>query len=802
MWRRPEAGRWAAALMFLSSCWRARWRSLVVVALMVALTGGFASAALAGARRTASSPARFDRAAWSRDLMVTDDEDQERRLERLLGGPLVEAHLDLVWVFAYVGGRDSFVFAPTGPAGLDVERGVVVEGRRADPGDPHELVLSEVTARQYGLGVGDTAELATLSPEQVSAMFEGQQEPTSFDGPVVEMRVVGVVRTLSDLSARPDEPIPVVLTPAFLDRYRGLVGMGGPSHMVRLADTPDAADRFGAAVDRAFAGEPRPGRDTSARASALDDSVGVITIALVVLALVVAVPGLVWAAAAIARQQRLSAGDLDVLRTLGAARAERRLLAVGTAAPALLAGAAFAPAVAVALSPVFPVGLARRLDPDTGPHADVTILAATAVVVLIVLGVAAALSAARLVDRAGRHEASPVPAPAAVGWATRSLGPAPAAGVRFALWAPRAVSVPVRPALVGACVGVVGLVGVVVVGASLDRFVVTPARWGTTWDAAVADGPSDQVDRDQVVDRALRDRDIEAAAMARFDEQATIDGREAKAMTLEPVKGDLTPTIVDGREPRSADEVAVGPDTLARLGASVGQHVAISSRSWGREDFRIVGVALFPTIDYTFPLADGAAFTTGGGDRLHFGDPHRADAGFERLLVRWAPGVDHDAAVRDLRRGGATVDLPTASSEVTGLRDVRLFPAAAAAGLVVLGVTSTSHALAVTVRRRRVELGVLSALGFTPGQRRVVIVAQATTIGCVALVVGIPLGAVAGRLVWSTIAGSLGVATDAVLPAGLLAVGALAVILVLNLIAAVPARSAGRLPVAEALRSE
>jgi ABC-type lipoprotein release transport system permease subunit len=33
-------------------------------------------------------------------------------------------------------------------------------------------------------------------------------------------------------------------------------------------------------------------------------------------------------------------------------------------------------------------------------------------------------------------------------------------------------------------------------------------------------------------------------------------------------------------------------------------------------------------------------------------------------------------------------------------------------------------------------------------------------------------------------------------------VGALAVIVVLNLIAAIPARSAGRLPVADALRSE
>jgi hypothetical protein len=48
----------------------------------------------------------------------------------------------------------------------------------------------------------------------------------------------------------------------------------------------------------------------------------------------------------------------------------------------------------------------------------------------------------------------------------------------------------------------------------------------------------------------------------------------------------------------------------------------------------------------------------------------------------------------------------------------------------------------------------------------------------------------------------MGVATDAAFPLGLIVVGTLAVIVVLNLIAAISARSAGRLPVADALRSE
>jgi hypothetical protein len=348
---------------------------------------------------------------------------------------------------------------------------------------------------------------------------------------------------------------------------------------------------------------------------------------------------------------------------------------------------------------------------------------------------------------------------------------------------------------VGAFLGVLGLVGVAVVGTSLDRLVDTPARWGTPWDVAV--GP-DQLEGEGV----LENRDIGAAAIGRFDEQVKLDGHETIAMTLHPVKGDLTPTVIDGRAPRSGDEVAVGRDTLEDLGVSIGALVDVAGRSSTREEFRVVGVVLFPTIDFSFPLADGAAFTLDGGNRLKLGDPNRDDAGFERLLIRWAPGVDHDAALRRLEDHATAVDLPIAPPEINGLGDVKVFPAAAAAGLVLLGVISTSHALAVTVRRRRVELGVLSALGFTPRQRRLVIAAQATAIACVALVFGIPLGAIAGRVVWSIIAGSMGVATDAAFPLALLAVGTPAVIVVLNLIGAIPARSAGRLPVADALRSE
>jgi len=164
MGRQPEGRGWGVPWMFLTNSWRARWRSLLVLALMVGLTGGFASAAIAGARRSASSPARFHEAGQSRDLFVSGADHAPEPLDRLLEGPLVEDHLDLVFVFAGVErDDDSFVFAPTDSTGLQIERGVLLDGRRADPTDPHELVLSEVNARRYGVGPGDTLELLTLS---------------------------------------------------------------------------------------------------------------------------------------------------------------------------------------------------------------------------------------------------------------------------------------------------------------------------------------------------------------------------------------------------------------------------------------------------------------------------------------------------------------------------------------------------------------------------------------------------------------------------------------------------------------
>jgi ABC-type antimicrobial peptide transport system permease subunit len=84
--------------------------------------------------------------------------------------------------------------------------------------------------------------------------------------------------------------------------------------------------------------------------------------------------------------------------------------------------------------------------------------------------------------------------------------------------------------------------------------------------------------------------------------------------------------------------------------------------------------------------------------------------------------------------------------------------------LAALGVVSLLHALLTTVARRGTDLAVLRALGLRRGGMRTVLAAEAVTIATIGLVLGVPLGVLAGRIAWWALAERLGVAPDPVLP--------------------------------------
>jgi ABC-type lipoprotein release transport system permease subunit len=111
-------------------------------------------------------------------------------------------------------------------------------------------------------------------------------------------------------------------------------------------------------------------------------------------------------------------------------------------------------------------------------------------------------------------------------------------------------------------------------------------------------------------------------------------------------------------------------------------------------------------------------------------------------------------------------------------------------------------ALVTTVRRRRRALAVLKTVGFDRRQVRATVAWQATTVVVVGLLVGIPLGLVAGRLVWDLVAAQLGVSGDPTCPVLAIALVVPAALVLVNLVAAFPARRAAHTLPAVVLRSE
>ena len=93
-------------------------------------------------------------------------------------------------------------------------------------------------------------------------------------------------------------------------------------------------------------------------------------------------------------------------------------------------------------------------------------------------------------------------------------------------------------------------------------------------------------------------------------------------------------------------------------------------------------------------------------------------------------------------------------------------------------------------------------MGFDQPQVRRTVAWQATTLGLFAAGLGIPLGLIAGRVIWSLLAGSLGTVPQPVAPALTLIARLQATVLLANTVGAVPAAVAGRIPPAEALRTE
>ena len=120
--------------------------------------------------------------------------------------------------------------------------------------------------------------------------------------------------------------------------------------------------------------------------------------------------------------------------------------------------------------------------------------------------------------------------------------------------------------------------------------------------------------------------------------------------------------------------------------------------------------------------------------------------------------------------------------------------------LAVLAPGTTVHGLVIATNRRRRDLAMLKTFGCTRRQLSAVVAWQATTVGVIALAIGVPLGVAAGRRLWILLADRLGTLPEPVTPILVVLVAVPATLAVVNLVAAIPGRRAGAIPTAVALR--
>src|SRR5215210_2046007 len=656
---------------------RRRFPATVVLTLLIGVAGAVVLTAVAGARRgdralpaflarqRPPSAVVYDvRAAESAGGTASSVEPESAALERLpyvetamRGAPLVVAGPD---DGRAVGRRRQLALVSLDRGGSDfLGRPILVEGRRADEASADEAVVDEEFFERTGVGVGEIYPITAFTAEQVGVALDVKTPPA---GPEVGLRVVGVVRQPHDLlPTRPDQEATYLdhadlyLTPGFWERYGpdlasfgigiGVRLDGGQGDVGRLRR--DARRLFGEA---AFVDDIDPERGVaSIPVDGVRRAIDLEGRALQGFAALTALAGLVIVGQALSRQSALEALDAPVLRSLGMSRSQ--LVAAGTLRAAVVAGcgAAIALVGAVALSPLTPIGVARRAELHPGVHVNTVVLALGAAAMVISMCAWAAVASWRS-SATGRGTAERS-RPVRGSEVARHLPVAGATGLALARRGSPGGGAPVRSAFVAAIATVVAITGAAGFRHSLDGLNRAPAAFGVTWDASVGNvGDPDQA---AAAEARLR-RNPDVAAYAGVNTEDLLVGPRqgaVSALVLFEGRGAVPPRVVEGRVPRAAGEIAFGGRTLDELGLSAGEDALVQVQDFEPASFRVTGrlVPNSAALDEEIDNGEGAVMTADAHGRLV--PPAIAELTVpEAFLVRLDPAVDRRVGLSRLER--------------------------------------------------------------------------------------------------------------------------------------------------------
>lgn len=807
---------------------RLRWRALVGLALLLGVVGGVVLTAAAGARRTDTAYPRLLQRSHAADVLVVPGcvglggfDAALRRLPQVASlwtGVVYELALPARDGVSQT--RLDAVASPDGAMGFSTDRVTVVAGQLFNPNDPRAVMIDRQLAAQEHLRPGSTLRLlgvpSTPKTCPPASGAPGPQRPAPLAFKV--SAVVGfddLVVPGPGLSGAPR----VLLSPAFWRDGTGQRFGPGDYAGVRLRPGASLASfvRRSALLARRYRAGPlsivNQGPQTAATERAIRPEA-------VTLAAFAALSGLIALAAAaqlLSRQIVLDSAEFPILRALGMSRRRLVALSLALAGAVTVPGACVAVAVAIAASPLMPIGPARLAEPSPGVEVNVAILgaglAATALLPLLLVAPIAWRVATRAPGAPGGTEPTIAVPASRLGSVLGAAGLVTGAiGVRLAFEPGRGrTAVPVRSALAATTVAVAAVTAAVIFGVSLIGLISNPHRYGQNWaleiDLQLSGVPA------QKVHVLAAQPGVRGYAAGDYG-QVSVDGQTIPAIGIDPLRGRGFVTLLAGKEPAGPGQIVLGERTLRALRLHVGQTVPVSVNGRTRA-MRIAGTAVFAL----FSQATSAATDLGTGAAVAASVLSEPDPPFcagrstcyNFFLVRYQPGTDLPAAAARLGAAVTKAGCPPGicllvsdqrPSDIRNYAGVRDTPVLLGVLLALLAVGTLTHVLLTSVRRRRRDLAVLKILGLRRSQVLSIVLWQSSALATVALILGLPLGIVAGRWSWALFAGSVGVSGTAVLPV-LIVLAAIPVTLLLAAaIAAGPGWAAARLRPAVILRSE
>ena len=373
----------AVRLVFVAEL-RRRWRSWLILVVLVALVAGFVLAAAAAGRRTATAFPRFV-ASHGYDVYIYNQQPVTG-LSRLpgvssvttIGNPATGQPSCACTTRAI--SPSNFYINELSP---DALRRVVklVAGRMPAQSSRYDVLASFTLQQDYGVHIGSVIDAPLYASSQFPALAGGANVAPS--GPTVALHVVGIAAAEMEFPSGSTPEYDLFTTSAFARAVNDRIVLASV-YLVRLRHGTSSLPRFAAAAGPLHLVYVSNQANAAAAVAA---SIHPQAVGWWVLAVLAALVGLAVIGQALGRQSVLESEEYPSLVALGLPR--RQLVVLGTVRNLVVAliGAAGAVIVAFALSPLTPVGEARLAEPSTGLAFDplVLLLGALATVVLVML---------------------------------------------------------------------------------------------------------------------------------------------------------------------------------------------------------------------------------------------------------------------------------------------------------------------------------------------------------------------------------------------------------------------------------